>query len=251
LVKKYNIIFFYLFTFIIGYHDETTWRIQSTRNCEGELVEERIPTTTRVTDFLFDIDCSSYISPVCQGVYILPNPKTGEQQTLRQLCDDYVRSKNKLKELKLTKEVNWDYNGLTRAITTAIRDSGFYENVDITFKTEDHEIIVKPNNTLSRYMDHMAVKIFLFISCMWIFVLPLVYLFKEKFGHSSLKSAWNMNISERDWYTTHIGEIVDSCRTRNMLGSRSVLSNQPFRFSSFRNKNKNNIIKSNINVVAL
>lgn len=201
-------------------------------------MQERVSSTHRVTDFLFDIDCSADVSPVCQGVYILPNPKTGEQPTLRQLCDDYVHSKNKLKELKLTKEVNWDYNGLTRALTTAIRDSGFYENVEITFKTEDHEIVVKSNSPLSRYMDSVAVKILLFISCLWIIALPLVYLFKEKFGHSNLKSAWNMNISERDWYTAHIGEIVNSCRSRNMLGSRSVL----------RNKHLKQQVHSNINV---
>lgn len=193
--------------------------------------------THQITDFLFDVDCSAEISPFCQGVYILPDPKTGEQLTLRQLCDSYVHSKNHLKELKLTKEVSWDYNGLTRALTTAIRDSGFYEHVVITFKTEDHEIVVKSSSSLSRYMDNIGIQILLFISCMWVIVLPLVYFLKEKFGHSNLKSSWKMNITERDWYTYHIGEIIDSCRGRNVLSSNTAFVNRPLGFTSVSSPN--------------
>ncbi|KAI9468943.1 MAG: hypothetical protein EXX96DRAFT_99295 [Benjaminiella poitrasii] len=208
-----------------GYHEETTWTTQATRNNDGELVQERVPTTSRVDDFQFEIDCSSDISSACQGVYILPNPKTGEQQTLRELCDQYVRSKNSLKELKLTKEVNWDYNGLTRALTAAIRNSGFYENIDITFKMEDHEIIVKTDKRISRWIDNLYLRGFLFITCLWILVFPVVWICKRKFGHSRLKSAWNMAISERDWYGLHIQEVINACRGNYRPGRRFFQSN--------------------------
>lgn len=99
---------------MIGYHEETEWKTISTRNSDGELVQERQPTTRRIDDFNFDIDVSNEISNVCQGAYILPDPQTGEVKTLRNLCDDYIHDKNTLKELTLTKEVNWDFNGLTR-----------------------------------------------------------------------------------------------------------------------------------------
>jgi YD repeat-containing protein len=98
----------------IGYHEETHWTTTSTRNSDGELVEERQPTTRRIDDFNFDVDVSSEVSDVCQGVYILPDPKSGEVKSLRELCNEYVHERNILKELQLTKEVNWDYNGLTR-----------------------------------------------------------------------------------------------------------------------------------------
>lgn len=62
------------------------------------------------------MDVSNDVSDVCQGMYILPDPKTGDVKTLRKLCNEYVHEKNILKELKLTKEINWDYNGLTRGI---------------------------------------------------------------------------------------------------------------------------------------
>ncbi|KAF1806998.1 hypothetical protein V8B55DRAFT_1461420 [Mucor lusitanicus] len=203
-----------------GYHEETVWVSQSTRNSDGELVEERVPSTRRIDDFEFDIDCSDNISNVCQGIYILPNPKTGEQKTLRQLCDEYCHSKNKLKELKLTKQVDWDYNGLTRALTSAIRDSGFYEHVEITYVMENHEIVVKTDYSISRWVDNRWIKLALILSCLWIIVYPLVWLFKKKFGHSDLKSAWNMNISERDWYGLHIQDVISSCRGNYITGGR-------------------------------
>lgn len=205
---------------LLGYHEETVWVSQSTRNSDGELVEERVPSTRRIDDFEFDIDCSDNISNVCQGIYILPNPKTGEQKTLRQLCDEYCHSKNKLKELKLTKQVDWDYNGLTRALTSAIRDSGFYEHVEITYVMENHEIVVKTDYSISRWVDNRWIKLALILSCLWIIVYPLVWLFKKKFGHSDLKSAWNMNISERDWYGLHIQDVISSCRGNYITAGR-------------------------------
>jgi hypothetical protein len=67
-----------------------------------------------VDDFDFKIDAGSYVSPVCQGMYILPDPKTGHAKTLRELCDEYIHEKNNLKELQLTKEVKWNFAELTR-----------------------------------------------------------------------------------------------------------------------------------------
>lgn len=82
------------------------------------MISEREPETRRIDDFNFDIDVSSDVSNVCQGVYILPDPKTGEVKPLRELCNDYVHETNLLKELKLSKEIEWDFNGLTRGIIT-------------------------------------------------------------------------------------------------------------------------------------
>jgi hypothetical protein len=67
-----------------------------------------------VDDFEFDIDASQYISPVCQGIYLLPDPKTGQIKSLRELCSEYVDAPTDLKELKLKKEIHWNYAELTR-----------------------------------------------------------------------------------------------------------------------------------------
>ncbi|KAI8969068.1 hypothetical protein BDF20DRAFT_805028, partial [Mycotypha africana] len=180
-----------------GYHEETVWITQTYKNNNGETVEERVPTTKRIEDFHFYIDCSADISPVCQGMYISPDPKTGEQKTLRQLCDEYTHSTNALKELKLTKEVSWDYNGLTY-----------------------HKIVVKSDAAVSRWIDNKVLRFLNFITCLWIITLPIVWFCKKRFGHSHLKSSWCMNISERDWYGMHVQEVINSCRGRYAFNGR-------------------------------
>lgn len=98
----------------LGYHDETYYRSRSIRDEEGNWREEREPVTKTVDDFNFDIECSDDVSSQCQGLYVLPDPKSGEIKTVRQLCDDYVHEVNTLKELRLTKVIHWNYAELTR-----------------------------------------------------------------------------------------------------------------------------------------
>lgn len=97
-----------------GWHEETFWRSRTSRDNDGNVIELQEPETRTITDFEFEIDCSDCISPFCQGIYVLPDKKTGEIKTVRQLCDDYVHEKSKLKELRLTKEIEWNYAELTR-----------------------------------------------------------------------------------------------------------------------------------------
>lgn len=99
---------------LLGWHEETFWRTRTSRDNDGNVVEQQEPETRVITDFEFEIDCSDCIFPVCQGIYVLPDRKTGQIKTVRELCDDYVHEKNKLKELRLTKEIEWNYPELTR-----------------------------------------------------------------------------------------------------------------------------------------
>ncbi|KAI8087990.1 uncharacterized protein B0P05DRAFT_584700 [Gilbertella persicaria] len=212
----------YLIIHFHGYHEETVWTMETTRNRDGEEVTERVPTTRQIDDFKFDIDCSAEVSPVCHGIYVLPDAKTGEQKAVRQLCEDYVRSQNALKELKLTKEIHWDFNNLTRALTAAIRDSGYFEHINITYTLENNEIVVKTDEKISQLMDNKYIRFFFFITCLWIIAWPLVYYLKDKFGHSTLKSAWKMSLSESEWYERHAQEIVQQCRGQNCFSSRTI-----------------------------
>ncbi|KAI8373063.1 uncharacterized protein BYT42DRAFT_56977 [Radiomyces spectabilis] len=195
-----------------GYHEETQWKPRTTRNNEGKLVTELEPITTQVDDFLFDIDCSHDISPACQGVYVMADPSTGESKTVRQLCDDYVHEKNQLKELQMTKVVLWDYPQLTRAFTAAIREQGYLHTVKITYEKEDDKVTVKTDTPLARWIDNRVIRFIFFISCLWIIAWPVVWLFKKKFGHSTLKSEWVMAVSERDWYQRHVHQVVGQLR---------------------------------------
>ncbi|KAI9499655.1 hypothetical protein BDB00DRAFT_735220, partial [Zychaea mexicana] len=164
-----------------GYHEETHWRTRSTRDQDGNLVEEREPVTRRIDDFCFEIDCSNYVSPNCEGMYVLPDRKTGFTKSVRELCDDYVHERNQLKELRLTKVVDWDYAQLTRG-------------------------------KVSRLADNWMVRWFFILTCLWILTWPILWLCRKKFGHNSLQSKWKMAVSERDWYNEKVQEVLGQVR---------------------------------------
>ncbi|CDS06023.1 hypothetical protein LRAMOSA08551 [Lichtheimia ramosa] len=195
-----------------GYHEETHWRTRSSRDNDGNWVEEREPVTTRVDDFCFQIDCSEYVSPQCIGMYVTPDKKTGQVKTVRQLCDDYVHEHNKLKELRLTKVVDWNYPELTRAFTAAIRAHGYYHSVEISFEMKEYRITIKSGSDLSRLADNKAVRFLFFITCLWILVWPVLWFYRKHYGHNTLQSKWRMTISERDWYNLKVQEVLGQVR---------------------------------------
>ncbi|KAI7847973.1 hypothetical protein BDC45DRAFT_575258 [Circinella umbellata] len=195
-----------------GYHEETHWRTRCSRDKDGNQVEEREPVTVRVDDFSFDVDCSNYVSPNCEGMYVLPDKKTGFTKSVRELCDDYVHEKNQLKELRLTKIIDWDYATLTRAFTAAIRNHGYYHSVEISFETKENKIVVKANTKMSRMVDNWFVRWFFILSCLWILSWPILWLCRKTFGHNSLQSKWRMTISERDWYNEKVQEVLGQVR---------------------------------------
>jgi hypothetical protein len=80
---------------------------------------------------------------------------------------------------------------------------------------ENDEIVVKTDHKISRWIDNKYIRFFFFITFLWIITWPIIWLSRKTFGHKTLKSAWNMNISERDWYGLHIQEVIDSCRGSN------------------------------------
>lgn len=196
-----------------GYHDETTWTTRISRDADGNECRTQEPTTHRVCDFNFSVDCSDDVSPICQGIYVLPDPKTGEVHTIRQLCDNYIKEKNKLKELHLEKVINWDFNELTEAFTSAIRNSGYYDTIEVNFFFENHKVTVKTAAPISRFADNKIARFFLFITCLWIIAYPLLVLFRKRFGHSTLKSGWNMKMSERACYDKYIQEVIGGCHS--------------------------------------
>ncbi|KAI8333399.1 hypothetical protein BC941DRAFT_434606 [Chlamydoabsidia padenii] len=205
-----------------GYHEETHFRTRSVTDDEGNRREEQEPVTRKVDDFNFGIDCSDDVFPQCQGLYVLPDPDTGHIKTVRQLCDDYVHEINTLKELRLTKVIKWNYAELTRALTSAIRAHGYHHSVEISYEINNHKITVKTDSAISKLSDHKAVRFLFFLTCLWIFAWPLLWLFKKKFGHSTLKSEWLMKKTERQWYDDHVHEVL------GQIDSTPHFGNVPF-----------------------
>ncbi|CAO3621947.1 unnamed protein product [Cunninghamella blakesleeana] len=202
-----------------GYHTETHYRTRNIRDSDGNYREEREEINKTVEDFNFDIDCSKDISPECRGVYVLPDRKTGLIKTVRELCDDYVHEVNQLKELRLTKVIEWDYAQLTRAFTAAIRNHGYHHSVEITYEMENYKITIKTDSAWSKMSDHKAIRFLFFITCLWIIAWPILWLCKKKFGHTTLKSEWAMKIAEREWYNEHVHEVLTLVHPRPGFGN--------------------------------
>lgn len=59
-------------------------------------------------DFNYEMDCTKYLRSTPDGFKVLPDRKTGEIKSVQELCDDYVRDPHRIKELQLTKVVDWD-----------------------------------------------------------------------------------------------------------------------------------------------
>ncbi|KAG0183237.1 hypothetical protein DFQ28_000107 [Apophysomyces sp. BC1034] len=192
-----------------GFHEETHWRSRSSRDSNGNLVEEREPVSQTVEDFDFMVDCSGNVSSECQGVYVMPDPKSGQVKTVRQLCDDYIHEHNQLKELQLTKVVEWNYAELTQALTAAIHAHGYCHHIHISYVMKNYKITVKTSSQISRMADHWLVRLLCFVSCLWIVAWPVLWLWRKKFGHATLKSEWLMAVTERDWYNTNIREVLN------------------------------------------
>ncbi|KAI8074593.1 hypothetical protein BC940DRAFT_329140 [Gongronella butleri] len=206
-----------------GYHEETYYRSRNVRDEDGNWREEREPVTKTIDDFVFYTDCSNDISPECRGIYVMPDPKTGEIKAVRDLCDEYVRSPSQLKELRLNKVIEWDYTQLTRAFTTAIRQHGYHHSVSISFEMENYRVYVKSNSTMSRLADHKAIRFLFFITCLWVLAWPLLVIFRQQFGHRTLKSEWKMTVTEQQWFERHLREVLAQINPTARFGNAPFL----------------------------
>ncbi|KAI7861666.1 hypothetical protein BDF14DRAFT_1866113 [Spinellus fusiger] len=197
-----------------GYHEETHWRRRVSQDSDGNRTEEMEPVTQRVDDFTFQMECSQYVVPVCQGLLLRPDAQ-GVSKSVRELCDDYVHEDRQLKELQLTKEIQWNYAELTRGLTAAIRGCGYINTLEISYKMKNHKVIVKAGSWVSYMSDHWLVRGFFYLTCLWIIAWPILWMTRKKFGHTDLKSEWTMCMSERIWYEQHIQEVLSQVRHTN------------------------------------
>ncbi|KAI9280438.1 hypothetical protein BY458DRAFT_500683 [Sporodiniella umbellata] len=209
-----------LFVVFYGSHEEVYYETRIERNTDGENVTVRERKTREVDDFDFKVDLSDYVIPTCRGVYALPDSKSNELKTVSGLCDDYIKSISILKELRLKKEVTWDFDRVITAMKNAIMSTNACEKVRVSFSTTKDTVSVKSNHWYSKLMDNNFFTAFMIISCIWIFIIPFNYLYKRNHSKLRIKSEWLMNVSEQAWYETHAREIMTMCISKTMRGSK-------------------------------
>ncbi|ORX49865.1 hypothetical protein DM01DRAFT_1409318 [Hesseltinella vesiculosa] len=164
--------------------------------------------TERVVDFEFALDCSDYINTTCVGIFVPPHPKTNVIQSLHDVCKDYVQSDSKLKNLRLSKQIQWNYGELTQALMAAIRRNGYKNSLHITFEMENYSIDVKTDSTFSKLVDNAFMQFLCLITCLFTLTLPYIWYDRQKFGQRTLKSQWTMKVTEQQWYEGHLEQIL-------------------------------------------
>ncbi|KAF9943392.1 hypothetical protein BGZ67_000072 [Mortierella alpina] len=171
-----------LYRFFVAHNDRPSMHVLITgSHMEKQRTEERnsdgtsaaVEHKVKVNDFKIDFDLSSYISPA-GTIMTLPDPKTGNKPTLREVMEEHVEEENPFKELHMEKRVNWDYEDLTRAITQAIRSVNYRYTIEISYPIF--------NNKREMY---------------------------KKVKDKSLQSEFQMTISTRDFYMANYWNIVD------------------------------------------
>ncbi|CAG8442671.1 12304_t:CDS:2 [Acaulospora morrowiae] len=206
-----------LYRFFIAHNDKPQMAI-SIHGYHSEWVEESYTYTdeggntkwaTRskhieVTDFKFTYDLTDYILP--NGEIHLTADKSPELDIM-QLLKDYVEHKNILKEIEMRKVVLWDYESLTKAVSSTIRSQGYRNDIRITYPMRNHVVVVQSDHKFARLTRKFWFKFLCFITCLWIILLPLSWLYKKSYKNQ-LRSDFQMNIGPRDWFQQNVGMIV-------------------------------------------
>ncbi|RHZ77661.1 hypothetical protein Glove_174g63 [Diversispora epigaea] len=181
---------------IHGYH--TNYESNSTKVVE-------------VTDFKFTFDLSNYITPYGK-LHIISNEKYPNMDIM-ELLREYVENQNLLKEIEMRKVVIWDYDSLTKAISSVIRQQGYNNILRITYPIRNNIVKVQSDHKFSKLMKSKWFNILCVISCLWIIFWPLTWLYKKSFK-DQLRSDFQLNISPRDWFQANVENIISNVQWR-------------------------------------
>ncbi|KAI9294015.1 hypothetical protein K502DRAFT_350407 [Neoconidiobolus thromboides FSU 785] len=215
---------------IKGVHKET-YEVTETYYKNNKRKERQVMKTRDVVDFDKEIDLTSFISQ--KGKIHNPYKCENSQQELMQEIKNYIKSEATLKELKIVKEVIWDYDLLTQKIKKALRIEGYYHTISVKYILSRNEIIVRQGNWINALINSplftplsivslvfMALfplsiarcdnwayifnneplyAVFNVISCLFLVAWPLSAIFKKRYC-SNLKSSFTMDISPNAWF---------------------------------------------------
>ncbi|KAI9331385.1 hypothetical protein BDR26DRAFT_870454, partial [Obelidium mucronatum] len=175
---------------IQGTRQETRLVTRQVSDGNGGSRTETHHETHTVTDFNFSIDVSNYISNEWERVMAVPKQTSTEQQPVlgpwKAVLDQFISSKNLLKEIHMQKEVVWDYGNIQNSIVMALRMAGYGHNIRITFPKLNYMVSAYSDSTLSKATDSMAMKVFCVVTCLCIIFYP-IFLMVRKNDRISIK----------------------------------------------------------------
>ncbi|KAI8850900.1 hypothetical protein BC829DRAFT_388039 [Chytridium lagenaria] len=218
---------------ITGTHQETYTRTETVSDGNGGTRTETRTETRTVTDFTFGIDVSHYIQNDWVAVFALPKmTRKQERQNMRAVgahvpvldaqsglfrkaLEEFTMSKNLLKEIHLDKEIPWDYDNLRRAFKQAIRSTGYFGHIDVSFVRRNAIISVFSSSPISRMAQSWWTWVCLGITCLWLIFLPLFCITRKKIS-GRLAAHYPMMVDGGSFFQNNVLAAMGAARGRAM-----------------------------------
>ncbi|KAJ3331149.1 hypothetical protein HDU76_003971 [Blyttiomyces sp. JEL0837] len=152
----------------------------------------------------------------CNTECVCPCKEEEEVETIdgawRAVLESYTRSGNWFKEIHLSKEVPFDYDGLKEALMRAIRWTSYPHSVTITFPKRNHKISVYSSNIMSQLAQNMCVRCLCVVSCLWVIALPIYALSRKKIS-GKLECIYQPMMSGEQFYERNAVLLVEAVRS--------------------------------------
>ncbi|KAJ1964722.1 hypothetical protein H4R35_007123, partial [Dimargaris xerosporica] len=98
-----------------------------------------------------------------------------EGRSVRDVLREYTESRRRLKELRVQKEVEWDYEALRSDVEQLFRDEGYQHRVRVRFFYRHHRVIIRSSYLLMRWLHQSLLRVYCFLTCIWLCVVPLYF----------------------------------------------------------------------------
>ncbi|KAI9032379.1 hypothetical protein DFJ74DRAFT_334250 [Hyaloraphidium curvatum] len=160
----------------------------------------------RNTQFYIIMDLSSYLPPSPLRLVDV------QGRPIRAALDDYVSSKNELKELVVTKQLLWDFEELKHAIYGIVRQAGWEGLVDIRLKFVRSKVYARSSSSVSQAANNPIVQCCMVVTCLWICAAPAKAATGKKV--STLVIEYPALAPVREFYNRNYGVIRDAVERR-------------------------------------
>ncbi|KAJ1920983.1 hypothetical protein IWQ60_006872 [Tieghemiomyces parasiticus] len=141
------------------------------------------------------------------------NPPVAVTRTVRDVAAEYVARDRYLKELVVEKVVMWDLEKVRRDLERVFRDRGYRHHLRVTFINRRHRIHVRSPNTLMRLYHNCWVRTFLYITCLWILVMPVMWILNYRGTmDDEIKLDYAVQISPEEFLERNRFALLDNLR---------------------------------------
>ncbi|KAI8612027.1 hypothetical protein BC830DRAFT_1138632 [Chytriomyces sp. MP71] len=196
---------------IRGTHKHTRTETRTVSNGNGGTRTETTTHTDTIIDFCFTLDASHYVAPTWDRIVANPKRRVQEPELgeWRAVMEQFTRSTNPLKEIHMKKEIVWDFEHIKTSIKAAIRCTGYFHDIHVSFPKANYKVSAMADTDLSHFANSTVTRVLCFLSCLWIIFLPL-FLIVRKNVTGQLYAYYQCVDTGRSFYDKNVGLIMNA-----------------------------------------